>query len=806
MAICNWLMFLFLTTAVFLQAADSPLIYNIQTVAGSDSNGDGGPALSALLSQAEGIAVDKLGNIYIADAADNRVRKIAPDGTIQTIAGGGVAGFAGDGGPAAQALLNQPYGLAVDSSGNLYIADLGNARVRKISADGTIQTVAGGGKTIAGGNVSAVAVNVQLLEPRNVAIDNGGTLYISDFAAHTVYKVSPGGVLSTLAGNGNAGFSGDGSQAIQAQLNAPAGLAADASGGVYIADSGNHRIRKVSNGIISTIYAVASPTGIAISSTGTLYIASAGYFGTQSKAIGGLTPCMDVALDGLGNAYVTEGQFVREVVTAGATLVIAGSGASSYFGGDGGQASGARLHAPSGIALDGAGNRYIADSANNRIRQISSAGIITTYAGTGAAGSAGDNGQATLAQLSGPLSVAVDSLENLYVADTGNNALRKITPGGVISTLSNQLNAPSYVAVAPDQSVYVADTGNNRVVRFAVSGDMSTVARMLGPTAVVVDPQGDLFVSGQTSVVKLTHAGTQSVVLDGLNSPRGLAYTPNGDLLIAETGANVIRRVSSTGFVTVIAGDGVAGFSGDGGLATEARLNTLEDLAIDPTGVVWIADSANNRIRSLTPMTAPASSLTPMTLLSAASMQAGAVAPGEIVSIFGAGFQPDQTQLLFDGKAATIFYTGANQINALAPAQFAAATTEVGVVVNGLKIADWICPVAAAAPAIFTTGTGTGQAAAINQDGSMNSASNPAARGFVISLYATGQGDGSTPASLTIGNYPAQLLYAGPAPGFPGLMQINALIPGGFLGPGIQPVVLSVGNAASQSGVTIAIR
>ena len=143
MALRNGLMFFFLSTSVFLQAGDAPVIYSIQTVAGSSTNGDGGPAMNALLSQAEGIAVDSQGNIYIADAADNRIRQITPDGTIQTIAGSGIAGFAGDGGPASKALLNQPYGLAVDSSGNLYIADLGNARVRKISLDGNIQTVAG---------------------------------------------------------------------------------------------------------------------------------------------------------------------------------------------------------------------------------------------------------------------------------------------------------------------------------------------------------------------------------------------------------------------------------------------------------------------------------------------------------------------------------------------------------------------------------------------------------------------------------------------------------------------------------------
>ncbi len=798
----TWL--IFLTAGFFLRAA-APVIYNIQTVAGIDSNGDGGPAVNALLSQAEGIAVDRMGNIYLAEAADNRVRMITPDGNIQTIGGTGVAGFSGDGGLARQAMLNQPYGLAVDASGNLYVADLGNGRVRKIAPNGAIHTVAGGGTQVPNGTASVRAVNAQLLEPRNLAIDNSGWLYISDFAAHTVYKVSPSGDLSTLAGNGSAGSSGDGASAILAQLKAPAGLAADAAGAVYIADSGNDRVRKVSNGVISTAYAVTAPTGIALTSAGTLYIASASYFGTQFKGIGGLTPCMDVALDNAGNVYVTEGQFVRELTAAG-TVLIAGSGASRYFGGDGGQAALARLHAPSGIAVDGSGNWYIADSANNRIRRISSSGIVTTYAGTGDAGAAGDNGPAAQAQLSAPLSVAVDGIGNVYVADTGNNALRKITPGGFISSVSNHLNSPSYAAVAPDQSVYVADTGNNRVVRFSVSGDMSTVTRIIGPKAVIVDPQGDLYVSGQSGVAKITAAGTSSVVLDGLNAPRGLALTASGDLLIAETGANVIRRVSSSGDVSVMAGNGVAGFSGDGGAATAAQLNAPEDLAIDSNGLVWIADSANNRIRGLTPLTAPASSLTAMTLLNSASMQAGPVAPSEIVSIFGAGFQPDQTQLLFDGQPATTFYTGANQINALAPAGFASATTEVSVVVNGLKIADWASPVAAAAPGIFTTSNGTGQAAAVNPDGSLNSEANPAARGSIILLYATGAGDGSTPVSLTIGSYPAQLLYAGPAPGFPGLMQINAQVPAGFLGPGIQPVVLSAGAAASQSGVTIAIR
>src|SRR5271170_5945315 len=194
--------------------------YTIQTVAGSNSVGDGGPALSALFSQTEGIAVDSQGNIYVADADANRVRKIASNGTISTVAGTGVPGFAGDGGPANAAMLNQPYGLALDPAGNLFIADLGNARVREMTVNGNIHTVAGGrslpqGATALGGPV----VDATFTAPRNVTLDPDGTLYISDFGANIVYRVSPAGNLTVLAGTGTAGYSGDASSSNLAQLN-----------------------------------------------------------------------------------------------------------------------------------------------------------------------------------------------------------------------------------------------------------------------------------------------------------------------------------------------------------------------------------------------------------------------------------------------------------------------------------------------------------------------------------------------------------------------------------------------------------
>ena len=797
--------------AQFLAAATPPASsYIIQTVAGSDFAVDGVPALAAIFSQTEGIAIDRSGVIYVADADGNRVRKINLDGSIQTVAGTGVAGFAGDGGPSSSAMLSHPYGVAVDAQGNLYIADLGNGRVRKISPGGAIGTVAGGGSIAPGGNGDGgPAADAQLLEPRNVAVDPDGTLYISDFGAHRVYRVTSGGILTTLAGAGTAGFSGDGGASELAQLNSPAGLASDSNGTLYIADSANNRIRKVYQGVISTVYSVTEPTGLAMSASGVLYIAASGYLGTQFKPIAGIPSARDVTLYSSGNVYATTGQYVDEVTANGKLTTIAGSGAAPYFGGDGGPATAARLHAPSGLAVDDAGNWYIADTANNRVRKVTAAGIITTIAGTGIAGSTGDNGSATAAQLNGPRSVAVDSQQNIYIADSGNNSIRKITPGGVIQTvavqLANGLNDPEYVATDSQDSLYIADAGNGRVLKLPSSGVVSTVMLVLQPSAVTVDASDNVYVSTAHAVSKVTLAGALSTVLSGLNSPRGLAVTETGDLIVADSGANVVRILSSTGVLATIAGTGAPGFSGDGGPAFGAQLNSPADLVLDSAGTIRIADSGNNRIRALTPSIIADVTAAPI-LVHSATMAPGPIAPGEIITIFGSGFDPKQTQLQFGTEPATVFYVSAGQINALAPLDLTPnSITDIGILVDGVKVADLLSQVVSAAPGIFTIGSGTGQAAAVNQDGTLNSASNPAARGSIVSLYATGQGQRAGAVSLKIGLYPAQLLYAAAAPGFPGLMQINAQVPAGFLPPGIQPVVLSVGDASSQAGVTIAI-
>jgi len=225
----------------------------------------------------------------------------------------------------------------------------------------------------------------------------------------------------------------------------------------------------------------------------------------------------------------------------------------------------------------------------------------------------------------------------------------------------------------------------------------------------------------------------------------------------------------------------------------------------DLTGTTYIADSANNRIRMMVP-TAVADEVLGLTVVNSATMAPGPIAPGEIVTVFGAGFDPSQTQLLFDGKPTTVFYTGTTQINALAPVDLKPNfNTEVSVAVNGTRMAAATPQVVNSAPGFFTTGYGSGQAAANNEDGSINSVSNPAARGSIMSLWATGEGADISAVSLKIAGYTAELLYAGPAPGFPGLMQINARVPAGFAPAGILPIVLTVGTSTTQDGVTIAV-
>ena len=885
-------------------APPSGVVYRIETVAGSAGLGDGGPAAMAQIGAIQGVAADRWGNLYIADTDHHRIRKISAAGIIATIAGTGEAGFSGDGGAASAARLNLPYGIAVDYAGYVYIADLGNNRVRRIAPDGTISTVAGTGAAAFSGD-GGMAVEAGLQTPRNVAVDSSGNLYIAEFSGHRVRRVASDGQISTVAGTGIAGFRGDGGPPSAAQLGYPAGLAVDRDGALYIADSQNNRIRKVAKGVIVTALggvpatSLITPIAVVVDMAGTLYVADSSFLvrayttagswvdfaGSAAQGYAGdggdatkaqLTQPRDLAASPNGGVYIADGARVRFVDASGQIRTVAGDGFAHALG-DGGPASAAILNQPSAVALDGAGNLYIADTGTQRVRQVQPNGTIVTLAGTGAAGDGGDGGPATAAPLNFPMGVAVDPWGNVAIADSYNHRIRQVSPGGWITTIAGtgksgtgqdavpplemQLRGPRGVCFDRAGVLFIVDTANNRILRYASGTLVETAAGNGAP--------GDAGDGGQARYAQL-------------NQPTSCALDSAGSLFIADTLSHRIRKVAPGGTISTVAGTGESGFSGDGGAAIAARLQTPRGVAVDDNGDIFIADSANQRIRLVTPdgtirtiageeasvnnpggmvldgagdlyfaetgnqrirrLVPQASEAAPgpdpvtlpkLSAVNAASQRQGAVAPGEILTIYGAGLGPEPgvaasfdasgglpnllggSEVRFDGIPAPIFYTQAGQINVQAPYTIAGQqATRVEVLFQAKSAGTLDLGVVEAAPALFPL--------ALNQDAGSNSAAAPAPRGTIVTLFATGEGltDGPNvsgraaaapyphpklPVKLTIGGIPAEILYAGSAPGLAGTLQINARVPGGFLAPGPVPVELQVGAAVSPS-VTIWIR
>ncbi|MEU2339849.1 RICIN domain-containing protein [Streptomyces sp. NPDC013172] len=331
---------------------------------------------------------------------------------ISTVAGTGVGGFAGDDGPALKAQLKHPYGVAVDSTGVLYVTEYNNHRVRKITADGTISTVAGTGTKGYSGDCG-LAVSAQLHQPRGVAVDSAGTLYIADTENHRVRKITADGKICTVAGTGTKGYSGDGGPATAAQLDGPYGVAVDSSGTLYIAEYNNRRVRKIATG--GTISTVAG--------TGT-----AGSDGDGGPAVLAKLnrPCA-VAVGRAGDLYIADAgnHRVRRIAADGKISTVAGTGTKG-FSGDDGPGTSAKLDSPYGVAIDGVGTLYIVGFNNHRVRKVTADGQISTLAGTGTAGCDGDGGPAALAQLNNPLGLAVDRVGTLYIADHVNHRVRKV--------------------------------------------------------------------------------------------------------------------------------------------------------------------------------------------------------------------------------------------------------------------------------------------------------------------------------------------------------------------------------------------
>jgi len=555
-------------------------------------------------------------------------------------------------------------------------------------------------------------------------------------------------VINTYAGNRTAGFTGDGGAPTSAQLDLPLGLTFDSSLNLYLADSVNQRVRKISGGTINTV---------------------------------------------------------------------AGDGTLGYAG-DGKAATSAELLYPAGVAVDSIGNIYIADTNNHVIREVVTGitatglglpnGTIITMAGDNTGGYAGDTGPAVNAELEFPTSVAVDSAFNVYIADSGNNVIREVT-NGFINTIvgglatTQQLNDPETVVVDSSGNLYISEQNGVRISKFS-NGNLTVLA-------------GNDYIG---------YSGDNGPAINAsLNDPSGIAVDSKGYVYICDTFNSRIRKVSPDGIITTIAGLGTAGYYGDGGPATSALIYFPRAIVVDPSGNVYFSDSGNDIVRWLQPQS-PA--IKGGGVVNAASFTAN-FSPGALATVFGTNFTgaglnasapslPLASSLggvsvQVNGVSAPVLYASTTQINFQIPWETKPGSAAVLVSTNGFASAAVNITVLAAAPELFVQGS---HAAALNSDFSLNSSSNPTKAGGTLLAYLTGAGAvsnqpadgaaaGSNPISdvtsavtATIGGQTADVSFAGLAPGFVGLWQVNVVVPAG-VAQGDLPLTVSVGGQTSNS-------
>jgi len=613
-------------------------------------SGDGGPALKATLKIPAGLLTDDKGNVYIADRENNVVRKVNRKGIITTIAGNGTAGFSGDGGPATKASLNLPSGLALDSKGNLYISDRSNNRIRMVNPEGIITTYAGNGKDGYGGD-SGPALKARIDRPFGLAIDKKDNLYIADRRNNRVRKVTPSGIITTVAGDGGFFFMGDNGPAYRASIAGPTGVAVDDKGNLYIADRNNNRIRVVDNqGMIRTVAGTGHQD----------------YNGDSELARDtNLYLPFGLALDAKGRPLVIDRSHYRirriDPLT-GKVETLAGNGRKN-FAGDGGPATGANLNFPHGIAVDKKGNIIFSDKGHNRIRKISPAGIIHTIAGNGIRGNVGDGIPAIEASLFSVQSLILNSKEEIYFVSPSGfvNMIRYIDNKGIIHTFvqtadkaylaalksneSQGLSMKSKIAMVTqfsdivfdkNDNIYAADRINHQIRKIDPEGHVSTIAgtgasdftgdggpavkaAFRDPRSITIDADGNLYI-GDTANNRIRKIDTKGIVSTiagtgehkdtgdggpalkaGIRSMDALAFSPAGELYIVGFNTHRIRKITKDGKIVTVAGKGYQGFFGDGGPATKAMLKQPAAVAFDSKGNMYISDMGNNRIRKVDP-------------------------------------------------------------------------------------------------------------------------------------------------------------------------------------------------------------
>jgi trimeric autotransporter adhesin len=536
------------------------------------------------------VVEDGKGNLYITAPHSEYVFELSA-GAVSQFAGIGVIGFEGNGKANALPVWN-PFDVAVDAQGNVYIADTNDNIIQKVDTSGNITVVAGVSRPCYSGRCGdgGLATKAKLNAPQGVLVDAKGNIYIADTGDNRVRLVKPNGFIYPFAGNFatscTSGTSpcGDGGPAVKASLSVPEGLALDGKGNVYIADSGDNRVRVVN---------LKTHNINAFAGTGTSCFPSWNTCGDGGAALSAnLGNPQGISVDSSQNLYIadTRDQRIRIVSAAGTIKTFAGTGHHGFFG-DAGQALDAQLSGPNGVFVDSGGNVFISDTGNQRVREVTPNLVINTILG---GGNGGDGGAPTAAQFANPNGVAVDSAFNYYVADTTNNTIREVS-GSTITTIagngltgytgdggpatSAELNGPVGVSVDSSSNVYIADTSNH-VVREVSAGNISTFAGNGSPCSPSTGSCGD---GGSATSAQLS-------------SPTAMAVDGAGNVFIADASAQKVREVSN-GIITTVAGTGTSGYTGDGGPATSADLDRPTGVAVDGSENIYIADSGNNRIR-----------------------------------------------------------------------------------------------------------------------------------------------------------------------------------------------------------------
>jgi uncharacterized protein (TIGR03437 family) len=754
--------------------------YLISTVAGDGIlgfGGDGGPATSAAIYSPAGVAVDASGNLFIADANNNRIRKVSGSGTITTVAGNGIAGFSGDGNLATNAQLRAPYGVAVDSSGTLYIADTYNYRIRKVSVNGIITTVAGNGTAGSSGD-GGQGTTAMLGRPFGIATDVAGNLFIADADLSRIRKLSASGIITTVAGRGTQGSGGDGGPATAAGLNDPHGVAVDTTGNLFIADTGNHLVRKVAgNGIITTV--------------------------AGSNTVG--------------------------------------------FTGDGGPATAAQLSYPNGLIADGFGDIFITDTGNQRIRKVSTTGIISTVAGNGISGFSGDGGPAIGGALNGPVGISIDSRFNLWFSDGSGHRVRHLV-------LSPQLAPSCLYAIDQTEQTFTTVGGSASVSILAsastcpwqalsyaswitinggaVNSGTSLISFSASPNLNSTSRQGMIWIGGKS--VSVTQSGVTCSLDVQTRNVSVEAAGITGATMTIKSNAPDCQWSAAANVPWILMGSPSTG-AGNGTVAYTVGVNksSLRTGVISAAGhAVYVNQAGSTSSSTLLANIAEGG------VINAASY-APLIAPGTFVAIYGQNLADTVAtwdiaiadgkmlpttlagvQVQINGKPAFVNYVSPHQVNVLAPPDMKTGLVDVDLATDH-GLAGATVNMEAVSPAFFAYGLQgklypvaffANESVQVAPEGVLGGESHPATGGDYITLYATGLGQ-TTPAypagqiisgvypiadvsqlEVLLGARPATVLFAGMT--FAGVFQINIQVPDG-IAAGELPVVLKIGQKTS---------